>query len=350
MARRDILTGQFWREFRRDLKRSKKDKRSRMGLLFRTALLTYFVGVAWFYGSQVYGLHDTETYVILGLMLAVVLVAIGGRAVSNWLDERRVFAEDLAATPPNIAERLQRLALGELAMTARALSELWLSTHVLPAGYEARTRKIQIDKLREANVWDEMPSDARRWMMCPDGEWAAERSVAVLSRAETLHTLLWALFMVPALRRLDELAAPLAFASIAKALRGRARGVRPTWDLRIARNEANEFFIRCYAERVHRGLQTADDENQRKAIEDWMDGIAEGAIADAFAGDLTIAELDEASLDQVGRSAALRMVTLDAVLGLMDGRDEWERLTVLVYGSMAGGGKAVEGSEALASS
>jgi hypothetical protein len=117
-------------------------------------------------------------------------------------------------------------------------------------------------------------------------------------------------------------------------LRGKARGVRPTWDLRVARNQANELFVRCYAERVHRGLQDPDNEQQKAAIEDWMEGIAGGDVADAFAGDETIAELDEATLGQVGRSAARRLVILDLILNVMDGVECWPKLTTLVYGPL----------------
>ncbi len=349
MSRRAILTKQYWREFRRDLKRSKKDKRARRGAFLRLAALAYFIWVLWFYGDAVYSVHDSGTYAILGGMATIIVVVLVGRKVSHLLDERRQFREDLAATPSGTAERLQRLALGELAITERALSELWLSRYTLPEGFEVRTRRIQIDKLREARVWDEMPSDARQWMMRPDGDWTIAISLATLSGAESLHTLLWALFLIQELRSLDELAKPLPFAVIAKTLRRTARGVRPTWDLRVARNDAHIFFTRCYAEHIHRGTTKADDENQQAAITEWMTGINEGNIADSFAGDLTIAELDATSLDQVGRSSARRMVTLDAVLQLMDGVDAWSRLTELVYGSFVGEETSTEEPEAASS-
>jgi hypothetical protein len=334
MSRRAVFTKTYWREFRRDLKRSKKDKRARLGVMMRLAALFYFVGILWYYGGGVYRLHDSATYFTLGCGALVLAVIVAGRKISHWLDERQQIAEDLAATPDGVAERLQRLALGQLAMTERALSEVWLLKHEVPAGFEPRSRKIQIDKLRDAFLWEEIPTEVRAWMMRPDGEWPPERSAHVLLGAETLHSLLWALFLLPELRRLDQLAAPLKFAPIAKALRGKARGVRPTWDLRVARNQANELFVRCYAERVHRGLQDPDNEQQKAAIEDWMEGIAGGDVADAFAGDETIAELDEATLGQVGRSAARRLVILDLILNVMDGVECWPKLTTLVYGPL----------------
>ena len=331
MTRRSFFTLQFWREYRRDVLRSGRDARARKSLLLRSALLVYFLGVLWWYGSAVYRTHDAATYVLLGVLLLVAAGILVARSIAHRLDDRRRVKADLADTPPGVAQGLQDLAYGALALTERAVSELWLSRHTLPEGYEPAARRIQIDALRKSGTWDTMPSAARQWMMRPDGEWPLQIVGDVLAGAEILHTMLWVLYLAPELRALDSLVKPISLSKTAVALREPARGVRPLWDMRVQRNAAQQYFVRCFAEGVHRGSATARDEEQRIALDEWASGFHKGESPDVFAGDKTISESDAETLEMVRRSAACRTVVLDGAMALMDGCDAWETLTRLVY-------------------
>jgi hypothetical protein len=331
MTRRSLFTRQFWREYRRELYRARRDGRARNGLFLRTGLLLYTVGVLCWYGFGVYSTHDNATYLLLSIMVGMMLVVLAVRYIAHKLDERRCLAENLAATPPGIAGNLRDLAYGALAVTERALSELWLANNTVPEGFEPIGRRIQIEALRKTGTWTTMPAAAREWMMRPDGSWALQTVADVLSRAESLHTLLWALYLTKELRPLEGLLGPVSIQKIAKALQQPLRGVRPTWDLRVAKNRAQEYFVRVLAECVHRGTVSVSDTQRREQLGAWAEGFHGKDAPDLYAGNNTISELDNDDVDRLHRSAAHRVVTLEGCLALMDGEDVWLNFMHFIY-------------------
>src|SRR6185312_10170886 len=195
-----ILTREFWRSYVLDARRLRRDKHARR----------YFAAI-------LYSLHDAATAIVLGIILAIIFAILGGVRWSHHRESRRQLLADIASAPPGVAERLQRMAHSLTAANERALSEAWLAKHVLPEGFVATTRRVKIDALKEQGARDELPIKVRDWMMRPDGEWPAERAAGVLLSAETLHTLLWAIGLLPRLRRLDRMVDPLPFDKLAKA-------------------------------------------------------------------------------------------------------------------------------------
>lgn len=340
MPRNHILTSEFWREYRIDAARSGHDLLARKRFLLRTFFLAYtaivLAGAAWL----VYRLHDSATYIILAILIAPFVIIPSLRAFADRRDEKRQTALDRAATHPAINERMTRLAQAQAATVHRALSELWLKSNKLPADSEVRTRRVLLDALRSSGAWDEMPATARAWMLRPDGGWPEQQSAITLADAETLHTLAWILFVEDNLRPLDRLAEAIPFDRLSERLSAPAAGIRPPWDLRVARNLALAYFVRCHAEMVHRGFTSADEQDpQQKALaEEWVAEIAEGAIPDSLSGSETIAEIDDDILRAVARLAACRVQTLTIVLDILDADNSldeprWIALTALAFTS-----------------
>ena|SRR5665213_986023 len=331
MNRRAIYTRAFWQDYVLDARRFRRDKRARRSFVGRNLALIYCIAVLSYYWAIVHSLHDPGTEIVLAVVLAIIGAIIGAVRWSQYRESQRQLAADIASAPPDVTAHLQRLTYGLAAASERALGELWLKKNTLPEGHSALTRRIQIDILKTRGGWDDLPPKTRDWMMRPDGSWPGSQIASVLASAETLNTLLWTLGMTHKLRPAHNLVEPIRFDKLAKALEKPAPGVRPTWDLRLARNDAHQYFIRCYAENIHRGVAIAKSDEQRKAVDEWMDSIQSGDHPDVLAGSETIGEVERSTLEMVQRSAACRFQTLSLVMRLLDGEDRWEELTETVY-------------------
>jgi hypothetical protein len=333
MNRRAIFTRTFWLDYALDARRFGRDKRARRSFVFRNLAVIYCIAVLSYYWAIVHSLHDPGTEIVIAIVLAIIGGVIGAVRWSQYRESQRQLAVDIASAPPHVTAHLQQLTYGLAAVSERALGELWLKKNTLPEGHSVLTRRIQIDALKARGVWDELPAEARDWMMRPDGSWPDWRIASVLASAETLNTLLWTLGLVRGLRPLNQLVEPLRFDQLAQALKKPAPGVRPTWDLRLARNDAQQYFMRCYAENIHRGVTIAKTDEQQKAVEEWIKSIHSGDHSDALAGSETIGEIEGSTLDMVGRSAACRTQALSLVMELLDGKNRWIELTNAVYSS-----------------
>ena len=314
--------------------RARKDPRARKSLLVRGIFLLYMLSVFGYYGYSFYGFHDPATAIGMAVVLVVILMIAGAVRFAQWSEAQKILREDIASTLVEVTAEVQRLAHGLAAVTQRALGERWLRHNVVPEGHTVITRRIQLETLREKGVWDEMPTEVRAWMMSPDGSWPDLRVAHVLSTGETLNTLLWALALQKTLRPVEDLLTTLSMNQFASALERPASGLRPTWDLRVERNRAFQYFGRCHAERVHRGEVDADNDEQAAAIRAWMAEVTERPSEDVLAGAATIRELDDDSLRIATFSAAYRAVTLGLLIDLLDGADVHERLASHVYVSL----------------
>ena len=332
MVRSSLFTRQFWRDYLVDARRFSRDKRARKNILARTLLVLGLLAYLGYYVALLGSLHDPVSVLGIGVGLLGIVVVVGATRISQRREARRQLAADIASAPTETTVRLQHLAHGTAAITERALGELWLQSNTVAEEQTVTTRQIQIQALKRAGVWEVLPLPVRSWTIRPDGSWSPGVTAAVLSRAEFLHTLLWILGLAQTLRSLETMGKPLNFRQLARALKLPAPGIRPTWDMRIERNRANEYFVRCYAERIHRGDLEADDQEQKRAVETWMGEIDSGEIPDALAGVATIGELDTSHLHQVGLSAACRLRALTLVMELLDGVDVWTDLEVMAYG------------------
>jgi hypothetical protein len=331
MARQAIFTRAFWKAFWLDLRRARKHRQARKAVGARILLLLFFVAYVGYYVAILHSLHDPATEAVVACLIVLILGIFAAVRYSQWREAQAQLRRDIADAPAEIAQRLQRYAHALTALNERALSELYLSKYALPEGFVVETRRVKIDALRAAGAWEIVPTEVRVWMMRPDGDWPVNISLHLLSGAETLHTLLWALALLPSLRPLDELLQPLNFGKLANALRKPSIGVLPTWELRVARNQADNFFSRCYAEKIFRGTSEAHNEEQKKAIEEWLEAIHEQRQPEAFVGATSVGELDGNKLSDVGRASALRMLTLARVMDLLDGKPAWDELCNMIF-------------------
>jgi hypothetical protein len=334
MQRVPIYKRQFWRDFRVDILRAPKDPRARKSLVIRLALLIYFVAVLSYYGVTFYSFHDPSTAVALGIVLVIILAIIVANKYSQRREARKQLVADFASAPAQTRDRVQRLAHGLAAVIERAHGELWLAHNIVPNGHVVVTRRITIDSLQQFGVWDEMPSTAREWMMRPDGAWPADRIIRVLATGELLNSLLWALGLQDSLRPAEELLTPLSMKRLALILKKPAPGIRPSWDIRLERNRAFDYFWRCYAERVHRREIHPQNEEQAAAMQAWMDEISAEPHVDFLLGAATVRELGGQAVQQATVSSGYRGRALALLMNLLDGEDVWEEVTDLVYGCL----------------
>lgn len=326
-----VLTKDFWREFWLDLRRARKHGPARKAVGLRLLLLFYLIGYISYNVAIFRSLHDPMLEAASGGVLLLTFAIIGAVKVSQWREARAQLRQDIAGTPVGVADLLQKYAHALTALNERALSELYLSKYALPEHLQVTTRRVTIDSLREAGAWEAVPVEVRAWMMRPDGEWPVAVALSLLSSAETLHSLLWALALLPRIRPLDDLLRPLDFAKLAKLLQKAAHGVLPTWELRVERNAATKFLSRCHAERIARGSIEAESDEQKKVVDEWIDAINDHRKPEAFIGAQSVAELDEDELFSASRAAALRVLTLARVIDILDGRPAQEELSSVIF-------------------
>ena len=331
MAPQPIFRREYWKQFRIHLLRFRRDPRARKSLLLRIAFLAYSIGVLVYYGSFLYSLHNPVAAAFVGCVFILILAVIAAVRFSQRRESQRQAAADISSVPVATTARMQQLAYGLAAVIERSLGERWLQANTVPGGATIVSRSIQIESLRKHGVWNEMPSAARIAMMEPDGSWPAGRINFILSTGEKLNSLLWALALQSSLRPVEELLNTLSMKKLAWALQKPAPGIRPTWDLRLVRDQAFDYFWRCYAERIHRGDLAPVDEDHADAVANWMSEIASRSQQDYLAGASTIGELDTDAVRLAGSSSVQRAIILDHIINILDGKDVWRDLTHLIY-------------------
>ncbi len=337
MQRAPIYKRQFWRDFRIDILRFRKDPRARKSVRLKIGFFAYLIGAVCYYGHFFYSFHDPATAIGLGFALFMMFAIFAANWYSQKREAHKNLEADFASVPAEVTAHVQRLAHGLAAITERALGERWLIRNTVPEGHTVITRRITIDALKQFGVWDEMPSPAREWVMRPDGSWPLDRVARVLATGELLNTLLWALGLQNCLRPTDELLTPLSMKKLASVLKRPAPGIRPTWDLRVERNRAIEYYGRCYAEQVHRNEVVPENDEHEAALRAWMEEISENPHEDVLAGALTVRELEQPAVWQATLSSAYRGHVLSLLMSLLDGEDTWIDLTNTVYACLLGG-------------
>lgn len=334
MQPQPIFGRAFWKQFRIELVRFRRDPRARKSVVRRIWLIVILTGWIFYEAALVHSLHDPATEVGMLALLFAILGVMGAVRFSQWRESQRQLATDIASVPKETTAHVQRHAYGLAAMIERALGERWLKSNVVPDGHMVITRSIQIEALRKHGVWDEMPVSARTAMMEPDGAWTEDRIRSVLVTGEKLNSLLWALSLQSSLRPVEELLTVLSMKNLSQALQSAAPGIRPPWDIRPERNRAYEYFWRCYAERVHRGDLSAESESQATAVAAWIKEIDSNPQGDYLAGASTIGEIDIHAVRTAGSHSIQRAIILDRLMDLLDGKDVWGELTEFVYGPL----------------
>jgi hypothetical protein len=176
--------------------------------------------------------------------------------VSNKADPKELTAH---------REQLAGVALVLAAMIDRAGSEALLKTKKMPEGVEVITRQKLIAMLRSTSRWDAMSSADRELMMFPDGSWDWHQIHDAFRQIEDLRVLRWVLRIDTYLLPIDQ--AYRLHLNVATELCGdptrlQGDGCLEPWEMAEAREYANSYFGRCWAEELKRGLRVSSKEQE----------------------------------------------------------------------------------------
>lgn len=253
-----------WREAGMSLRRAHKDSRARKHLLAVFALVAAPVACAlyllWLAGS--------------GALFVVPFVL----PVIWWRSRReKQDAEPIRITPDNkpvITEPTERekadlrryfaeVALVYAVIVDRAGSERFLKEKELPEGVAVVSRRKHLDLLGEYGLLERMAPEDRIAMMAADGHWNWNDIHGALLAMEAVRLLRWMLgvdHFLPvtgvqlkgdygiARGLLEEPAKLLAGTKFAESS-----------DMLTGRDAAHHYFVRCWAEAIHRRLVSVDD-------------------------------------------------------------------------------------------
>jgi hypothetical protein len=109
----------------------------------------------------------------------------------------------------------------------------------------------------------------------------------------------------------------------------------PIWDIRVERNRADEFFARCLAEAIGRGLMTVNSPDTEKWASEVNETMRQAHVRDFLAGAQTVSELDDFSLMYLTTLSFHRQQCLQHLMNIQDGKDEWTKWESLCFPKLA---------------
>ncbi len=253
----------IWKNLVVLVRRAPKDQRARKMLLWTflgsIGLLTYLSIV----------LLNPGTYILLppALIVASLIRRSHKRADGNFIKLSDAGGNSDTEELTAHRDQLAGVALVLAAMIDRAGSEALLKTKEMAEGVEIMTRQKLIAMLRSTGRWDTMSSADRELMMFPDGSWDWQQIHDAFRQIEDLRVLRWVLRIDTYLLPIDQ--AYRLHLNVATDLSGDPTGLQGVgclqpWEMEEAREHANSYFGRCWAEELKRGLRipSADKESQ----------------------------------------------------------------------------------------
>jgi hypothetical protein len=326
-----LLRKATWREARLSLQRAHKDKRARkhlfrvaMMLLAPAACIFYLV---WLIGSGALLFVPFVIPVFLWRMRREKQDAVPLRiAPGPPLLEKELSEDEQQRLRPYLA----RLALFYSVMVDRAGSESFLKEKVLPEGFEVTSRRIHLDLLKAQGLWETMAPADRDMMMMADGHWEWWQINQVTMGIEPVRLLRWILridFYLPVIGqqlRGDYAAAHELILAPEKVLNG--KGLVDLATMRVARNAAIQYYARCIAEGISRGLL----EPRNDEIGQWAKSVSEELKGkqheDLVLGGKIVSEVTDEELQWALQLSERRFNFLKWAMGVMkDGREpDWE--------------------------
>jgi hypothetical protein len=270
-----ILRKATWFEAGLNAKRLHKDRRARkhlmaLGLMLLLPFLC-LAYLAWLAGSGALFLIPFIIPVMLWRKRSEKQDSVTVHIVSPIESVDRQLSE-----PENKAlhSYFAELALVFAAMVDRAGSEKYLAEKELPEGIEVISRRFHLDLLKKAGIWEKMAQLDREAMMLPDGHWTEDLINQVAMSIEPLRLFRWILgidFFLPVvgmqLKGDFKLASEIVRAPD-KVLKGKY--LRDVSTIRVGRDAAEQFFLRCMAEAISRGYFEPENED----IAQWAKGVS----------------------------------------------------------------------------
>jgi hypothetical protein len=229
--------------------------------------------------------------------IAFLLLLVVGNEISHRLG-RRAKERSSPSVGPTMKLGLYRETCLLATLLERLGSESYLSEKELPPGVEIVTRRAILDRLNSLGLREGLEPWTLDLLLAPDGHWTHEQKRRAAGAWERFVVLHWTLGLSELRPLNDSPNYNLADArSLFQIKRPIGLSVRPSWDLRPAREEADNFFNRCWTELTARGaLSGVDKDDVDQAILLRAEIADEGYLGDYLIGTMTVAEVDLATL------------------------------------------------------
>ena len=258
---------EFWLTYWVAIRRCRKDSRSRQIVIRTTVRLLILPLYFCILGITLAQSGDSLWIIVFDCLIlsCAFLIVMAFRKSHQREDallrlspttKRQVIDDELI--PKDVKQHLTNDAVIKAALLARGLSESFLKTKELPDNISIETRRNLIESLRKHNLWDKLDVEERDLLHIADGHWTWEQIHLLASWCEQLRLLRWVL-------GLDARIVPLALfpkpdASLVTEIINKggalfaSKTVLATWDIRLERDIARTYFLRCLAEQQSRGL------------------------------------------------------------------------------------------------
>jgi hypothetical protein len=316
-----------WRNIFRGLwiavRRAPMDRRARaslfklMGPLFLFGSFL-FVYCFFFYGSW----HDLGArgtlFAVLPWIALSLIIGLVARARQNA--EQRAFDRESPAVAPDLKRALFREACVLATMLERLGSESYLEKEI-PPEVTVITRRVLLDRLAAIGLRDDLEPGLRDLLLAPDGHWTAEQKQRAMPALECFAVFRWVLGLGELRSLTDDPKYSVAeVRSIFEVKEPEKLLVLASWDVRPARDGANRFLQRCWAELVaRRAIDKVPEQDVERALEMRTEIQGAGYTGDYLVGARTVSELDTAFLFVVARRAYNRWNFLGVLVDVLSG-------------------------------
>ena len=323
MARVGWWSPKLWKALWVALRRSHHDAKARRNLLRLSGYLVFVFGWIGFnlfraYRHDLFNVGRTIAAVSIFLAVCAVLFVVARALYARY--ERH----SLERTSPAVSADLKRHLYRETCLLAtlleRSASEAAI-TKGLPQDVEIITRRVLLDRLNALGLRDGLETWQLDLLLAPDGHWTDEQKQRAAPSWESLAVLRWVL----GLNELRELTMDPRYTmadvrSLFTITEPEKLLVVPSWDQRMARNQAGSFFKRCWSELLARRVVSgAAEEDVEHALTLRAEIQEEGYTGDYLVGTRTITELETPPLLKVMSRAYSRWQLLSLLVAVTGG-------------------------------
>jgi len=315
-----LFDPKLWKALGVALRRAPKDSTARRNLL---RLVFWLLIIAACVGDYIYMFHGFFTEYGFGQL---VLVLIPGASV--WLiiifalvkqsRDQRKFELENPAVSPELKQALFREACLLATLLERLASESYLEKEI-PPEIVVITRRVLLDRLTSLGMRDHLEPWILDLLLAPDGHWTAEQKNRAIPAHECFAAFKWVLGL-GGLRDLTEIPKYNLsdLRSLVEITKLESLPVLASWDVRPARDGANLFFQRCWAELVaRRVIDSAPEQDVEKALTIRAEIQDAGYTGDYLIGARTVVELDTQLLFIIARRAYNRWQFLSIMVDIL---------------------------------
>ena len=311
------------------VRRAPKDRRARanvLRLLFSLGIFSAFAGtyLYMFHGfASEYGLEQLGLVLIPGGVVMLIMFV----AMARQNAQQRAIERASPAVSSEITHALFRDACLLAILLERLGSESYLEKEI-PPEITIVTRRVLLDRLAASGLRDNLEPWLLDLLLAPDGHWTAEQKQRAMPALECFAVLRWVLGLSELRSLTDDPKYSLAeIRSVFEVKDPDKLLVLPSWDVRPARDGANRFLNRCWAELVaRRAIDKAPEKDVERALEMRAEIQGAGYTGDYLVGARTVSELNTAFLFMVTRRAYNRCQFLAVLVDVLSGEKSAEEV------------------------